>query len=606
LLDTFFQRGLWERVIEEAKIAIEVFGDDTQYFNLMLGKALTENGNLSDAVRPLMLSLEGNEDYSSEVIAYLDKILEIDKSNIPAHFARGRALSKAQRIDEAVEEFLLTVRILPARAEYVLEEIKLLATQAMSHPKIFFALGTIEIHLHKTTDAVKHLIQACELDSDLVKKTIPLFERLEKESPSPLLKFSLAKIYHLANLKTKAVKYFIKAQSEDKSLREPAITELKKICHQTPQDIESRKGLAEIYCDFNNLEDTIEIVGEVYKLDTKEAQWAKSFTKKVLEKNAEHIPSYYLLAKVLFEENDYKRAIEVYKKLIEISPVEMTKVIEILDKNKDDNPDVLLYVADLHNLVGDAPGAVSLYDRLFAIDPNFGVTINDRLEEILTKNHEVGEVHLLQSKIFTFQKEYEKAIKAIKMARQLMPEISQEIILKEGQIYFHKGEAAKAIEIYSQLLNTTKDRRQIYRLIKKTRDEYFNSQINSIKGDDDNARLKRAKLYILMNKITDAERELDFVPQDNRSQKDRLLLKAKAALKRRPLDALGLIRNLPIDTQTASLYAEIYEALGAYQSAASVLRQAKVTGAETRIATYERLAQSKRQTKGKYLIEGRL
>uniref|UniRef100_A0A7C6AGZ2 Tetratricopeptide repeat protein n=1 Tax=candidate division WOR-3 bacterium TaxID=2052148 RepID=A0A7C6AGZ2_UNCW3 len=87
LIDTFFNRKLYDRVIEEAKKGIEVFGNQAQYFNLKLGQALVESGNLSDSVRPLMLALDGEADYSGEVISYLDKILAVDKSNVPAHFA---------------------------------------------------------------------------------------------------------------------------------------------------------------------------------------------------------------------------------------------------------------------------------------------------------------------------------------------------------------------------------------------------------------------------------------------------------------------------------------------------------------------------------------
>lgn len=605
LIDTFFNRKLWDRVIEESKNAIEVFGREAQYFNLKLGQALVEKGNLSDAVRPLMLSLEGPEDFSGEVIKYLDNILNIDKSNVPAHFARGRALSRAQRIDEAVEEYLLTVRILPARAEYVYEELKTLSSKAMANPLIVFAEGSVELVLKKYDDAIKHLLQSCELDNSLVKRVIPLYEKLIKAASSPLLDFSMAKVYHLADLKSSAVKYYIKAQAAEKSYREPAISEMKKICAENPDDIESRKGLAEIYFNFNNLEDSSDLVREIFEADSSESTWAKKFVSNILHKDPQHIPSYYFLADVFLSEKTYKKAVEVYSKLIEIAPVEITNVIEKLVKHKDEHGELILYLGNLYTNTGEINVALKLFDELFTLDSKFGDAITYQIKEILKKNANIGEAYLLAQRIFVYQKEYERAIEAIKRASELLPN-KEEIILQEGQIYYEMGAAEKAIKLYTDLLGTTKNRKTIYRLIRKTRRDYFNSRIEMIKGETDEERLERANLYVLMNRMSKAKKELDFVPKSGFLAKRHTILRAKLYLKRgRPINALEIMKDLPVDEDTAPVYADIYETMGSYEAAALVLRQAGVADMEKRIAGYERLAQERRLAKGKYFIEGR-
>ena len=605
LIDTFFNRKLWDRVISESKNAIDVFGRDAQYFNLRLGQALVEKGNLSDAVRPLMISLEGSDDFSREVIKYLDNILNIDKSNVPAHFARGRALSKAQRIDEAVEEYLLTVRILPARAEYVYDELKTLSSKAMANPLIVFAEGSVELILKKYDDAIKHLLQACELDNSLVKRVLPLFEKLTKAASSPLLDFSMAKVYHLANLKSSAVKYYIKAQAAEKSYREPAISEMKKICADNPDDIESRKGLAEIYFNFNNLEDSSDLVREIYEADKAESPWAKKFVSSILHKDQKHIPSYYFLADVFLSEKDYKKGVEVFSKLIEITPTEITNVIDKVDKIKDEHGELILYLGILYNDTGEVDKALGLFDRLFTLDPSFGDAITYQIKEILKKNSNIGEAYLLAQRIFVFQKEYERAIEAIKRAGELAPD-NEDIILKEGQIYYEMGAADKAIKLYTDLLEKTKNRKAIYRLIRKTRRNYFKSRIEMIRGDSDEDRLERANLYMLMNRLSKAKEELDFVPKSRFAAKRHTLLRAKFYLKRsRPINALEIMKNLPVDEDTAPVYADIYETMGSYEAAALVLRQAGIADVEKRIAGYERLAQERRLAKGKFFIEGR-
>jgi len=605
LVETFFNRKIWDRVIEECRRAIEVFGREAQYFNLKLGQALVEKGNLSDAVRPLMISLEGSEDFSIEVIKYLDKILGIDKSNVPAHFARGRALSKANRINEAVEEYLLTVRILPARAEYVYDELRTLSSKAMANPLIIFAMGNVEYILRKYDDAVKHLLQSCELEATLVKRVIPLYEKLIQTTSSPLLDFSLAKAYHLADVKSSAVKYYMKAQAGDKNLREPAISEMKKICAENPDDIESRKALAEIYFNYNNLEDALDSVSEVYQSRPQESHWAKQFVSNILQKNPQHIPSYYFLAQIFLEEPNHKKTVEVYKKLLELSPAEITKVIGILEGFKEKTGELLLYLGILYKDTGELKRAIRFFAELFKLDTSFGDAIIYQIKEILMKDANMGQAYLLANKIFIHQKEYERAVEAIKHAKELIPE-NEGIILKEGQIYYEMGEPEKAIQLYTKLLDKTKDRKSIYRLIKQARDSYLKERLSMIKEDNDNDRLARAHIYLLMNKPSKAEKELRFTPHNNISFKHHTLLRARLYLKKsRPLDALEIMKNLPIDEETASIYADIYESIGSYEAAARVLRQASIEGMEQRIAGYERLAQERRLAKGRYFIEGR-
>jgi tetratricopeptide (TPR) repeat protein len=606
LVDTFFNRKLWDRVIEESKRAVEVFGrDEAQYFNLRLGEASVESGSLSDAVRPLMLSLDGPEDYSAEVVKYLDKILNIDRSNVPAHFARGRALSRARRVDEAVEEYLLTVRILPARAEYVYEELKTLSAKAMANPLIIFAMGSVELVLKRHEDAIRHLLQACELDITLVKRVIPLYEKIGQSISSPVLDFSLAKAYHLANMKSSAVKHYIKAQTDDKKYREPAIAEMKKICAENPGDIESAKGLAEIYFNYNNLEDSLDLIEQIYKANNRESPWVKKFVSNILKKNPEHIPSYYFLAYIFLHEKSHPKAVDVYKKLLEKSPVEITNVISDIESYKDKSGELSVYLGSLHQETGDIQQALVLFGELFKKDPSFGNAIIYQIKEILKKNSNVGEAYLLAHRIFKHQKEYEKAIEAIHYAKGLLPQ-SNDIALQEGQTYYDMGEPEKAIKLYTELLDKTKDKKAIYRLIKKTRDQYYKEKVEMIKGDDEDSRLRRADMFLVVGKLTRAEKELQFTPKNRITNKHHSLLRARLCVKRsRPIDALEIMKNYPLDEETAPVYADIYDALGSYEAAARVLRQAGIEGMKKRIASYEKLAQERRMAKGKYFIEGR-
>lgn len=607
LINTFFHRRIWERVIEEAKKGIEVFGQEAQFFNLKLGQALVESGNLTDGVRPLMLSLDGEQDYAGEVIKYLDKILQIDKSNVPAHFARGRALAKARRIDEAVDEYLTTARILPARAEYVFEELKTLAVKALANPRIMFALGNIEIILKKYEDGIKHLLQACELDPIFVKQVIPSFEKLIVQMPTPLLQFSLARIYHLAGIKGSAVKYYIAAQAADKNYREPAISEMKKICAEDPKDVESRRGLAQIYFEYNDLEDALDLTSEIYKTNSSESGWVRSFIPKILEKNPKHIQSYYLLLYIFLNEGEYKKAIEVAQRLVSIAPQETPRIIEELVGHLENSPDVLLYLGTLNKQTGNLRNAVKLFEKLFFMDQAQSPQLLVQLQEVIKNDPGYGETYLLAARVHAYQKQYDPAVSALEKAIKIMPERSEEINLRLAQVNYDMGHADRAVEIYQRLLEKTKDRKVIYRLIKKTQGDYLKRKIETIKGDGDRERLDRAAVYLMMDRLSEAEKELMFVPQEPTAAKRHVLLRAQLNIKsNRPMKALEIMKNLTVDAETAPVYADIYEATGSYEAAASVLRKAGITGAEERIEHYRKMAQERRLTKGKNFIEGRI
>ncbi len=554
-----------------------------------------------------MLALDGETDYSNEVIGYLDKILAVDKSNVPAHFARGRALARAKRIDEAVEEYLLTARIVPARAEYVLDELKTISTKSIANPKVIFAMGAIEINLKKYSEGIKHLVQSCELDNNLVSRVLPLLEKLNTQLPSPLLSFNLARVYYLADLKSSAIKFFIDAQEKEPAFREPAISEMKKICNEEPQDIEARKGLAQIYLNYNNLEDALYTTEEVFQIDKNEIRWVKDFVMQILSKNPSHIPSYHFLGKLFINEGNFANAIEVFKKLLDFAPQEAPNIIETLKQEYEKSPELIYFTGVLYKEIGEVNRTIALFKKLFDTDPDFADNIIIQIKEILLKNEKIGPAYLLLSEIYTYKKDYEHALESLKTVEKLIPQRREEILLKQGQLYFEKGEVNKTLEIYTRLLQEAKDRNLVYKTIRKVRDEYFNKKLKEIPKETDEARLLRANVYLLMDKVKDAEKEIQSLGSDKINTRDYIMLRARILLKKnQPIDALETLRKLPVDKDTAMLYADIYESLGSYSAAAGVLKLLNDDSLKPRIERYERLAQERRLGRGRYFIEGRI
>ncbi len=605
LVDTFYGRGLWDKTIEESRYAIEVLGSNVQYFNLKLGQALVETGKLSEAVRPLMISLDGDEDYSNEVIEGLDRILKTDKANVPAHFARGRALSRAGRIDEAVDEYLHTAKILPARAGHVHAELKALSSKEIAHPKIMYALGMIEMGEKNYEEAADNLMKASELDISFVPQVIPMLERLQKRSPSAQLAFSLGRLYSLAGQSGPAIEQYVMAQSKEPKYREPVIAEIKRICADNPGDIDCRKRLAEVYFTYHNWEDILVLLEEIYALDRNEGAWIKDFIGRILEVDRNSPPPYYLLSRILLDDGAQEKAVEVYAKLVETAPTEIVGVMNALRSYPDKKPVALLYLGDLYLDGGYGNESFEAIEQVFSIDPSRADAIAKRLERMIQKYPEMGDAHLLQSRVRSALDDLHGAVESVERALQLMPG-REDIVLRFGQLLHEAGDTERAIEVFSDLLRTAKDRNTIYRLIKAAREDYYKEKISVLKGDDQPTRLERAHFYLMMDRPREAGRELKFEPDGPSTAKRQAILKARLNLKRkRPIDALEIMQTLPLDKETAEAYADVYEAMGSFGAAALALRQSGIDGMEQRINFFEKLAQDKRATRGKYFVEGR-
>jgi tetratricopeptide (TPR) repeat protein len=369
--------------------------------------------------------------------------------------------------------------------------------------------------------------------------------------------------------------------------------------------VESRKGLAEMYFNYNNLEDALDEVQEVVLTASHENDWAKEFIGRILTQSVQHVPSYFALGRIYMAEGNQQRAIDVYKELLQVAPSEVTNVISELEGVKEKRGALLLFLGRMYAAVGDTAQSLLLFDTLFAKDASFADAIVRELRHILQKNAKISEAHMLLYRVFMHERKYEDALEEIEYTQQLMPE-NEEVILKKGLVLYALGEADRAIKLYTELLHTTEDKAAIYRLIRETRARYFTEKLELTQGETDEVRLDRAHLYLIMDQPDMAEQELQFAPRNSSERKRHTLLKARVYLvKNRPIDALEIMKDMPADQETAPTYADIYDALGSYEAAALVLRQTGVKGMEQRIATYEKRVQERRLAKGRYFVEGR-
>ncbi|HID32784.1 MAG TPA: tetratricopeptide repeat protein, partial [bacterium (Candidatus Stahlbacteria)] len=161
LVDALFTKKMFDQVLKEAKEAIESLGGKEKgYFLLKSGQALVEKGSLSDAVRPIMLSLDSDPSLVGDVINSLDHIVSIDQHNIPAHFALGRAYGVAKKIDKAVDELMLTARIVPTRVDRIIEELERLKSYSPASGLPYYARGFLYINNNRVKEGVEELDRA--------------------------------------------------------------------------------------------------------------------------------------------------------------------------------------------------------------------------------------------------------------------------------------------------------------------------------------------------------------------------------------------------------------------------------------------------------------
>ncbi len=613
LIDSLFNKGLYDRTVEECRITVEaVSGKESAYFHLKQAQSLLAKGRLTDAVRPFMLAQENDINFTNEVIEGLEKILSMDRNNIPAHFALGRAYGAARMVNKAVKELLLTARIVPTRINYVMDELKRLEGLAPANAMVHFAQGMLMVEQKKFDEGIAELDQAREMEKNLLDQIVPIYENIEIENPTPMLFLSQARAYADKGTFAPAVEYFRKAFECDPNLLEQVVSGLKGICNDQPENSEARRLLAQIYFDYNALDDAIAIAQETYRTNAGHRAWAIEFAREILAKDAKHIPTYYFLSELCFDENKFGDAIEALNKLKAFAPQEVPEIIKQLEEVYGKNefvPELIIALADRYIEIAQEIKVVQLLRHLFNTDSSFADGVLLRLRNILKKKPDVIECYFLTADILTAQKDYQRAREALEYGEKYATEIEDkvELRLRLANLFNILGDDDKASTALMKALRIAHNKQSVFAAIKDLHHKSLINRLEVLRSDDSNdGRLEAARIHVALGRLSEAEKSLDFVPDNFEMKKRQALIRSQILVaKNRVVDALELLRSYRDDERFAIALADIYEKIGSYAAAIATLKSLKRDEFGPRIKINETRLVEAILTGKKRILEGR-
>ncbi len=613
LVDSLFNKGLYDRTIEECRITVEAVNPkDGAYFNLRQAQALVAKGRLTDAVRPFMLAQENNPEFTGEVIAGLEKILAIDKNNIPAHFALGRAYGAARKVNQAVEELLHTARIVPTRINYVMEELKRLEELAPANALVHFARALLLLDQKNYSEGISEIDQAREMDKSLLDRILPIYNRLEAEAPSPELFLNQAKAFTDKGLYEPAVDYFRKAFEGDPKLLEQIISGLKTICSLQPQNPEARRLLARIYFEYNALDDAVSVAREMYGVSPAYRTWTIEFTDEILDKNPKHIQTYYFRAELCFDEGKFKEGIEALGRLKDFAPHEILTIINFVEselKEEQFVPEILLFLADRYIEIAQEAKALTYLSRLFNTDPSFADAVLFRLKNMLKRRPDIMGAYFLMADILSAQNDFQRAREALEFGERYATEINDkvELRLRLANLLNNLGDMAGVSNALIKALRISPNKSSVYRTIQTLHERSLNNRLEVLKHQTtEESRLEMARVYLGLKQYDEAEKALSFIPSDPETKRKQALLRARILLTRnRALDALELLKPYKDDERITLTLVEVYETVGNYAAAIGLLKELSREEFKNRIQIDEVKLVERFLTGKRSILEGR-
>ena len=581
LVDALYTKGMYEQVLREAKEAIETLsGKEKGHFLLKAGQALVEKGNLSDAVRPIMLSLDSNPDLVDEVIKSLGQIVDIDRNNIPAHFALGRAYGMAKKINKAVEELLLTARIVPTRVDRIINELERLKSYSPASGLPYYARGFLYLNSDRVKEGIAEMERAMEMDNSLVDRILVMLQKLEPTQKTAPLYLTLAKAATIKGLTDVAAQHYQAAFNLEPGARERIIKGLKGLIEKHPDTEDPKKVLANVYLKYGALDNAIILAQGVLKDWPEEVDWVTEVSQEVLNLDPDHVTAHYLLVDIAKRNKDNSRLVETLRHLLDFAPQEVNKVLEITTtwlKEEGKDLGMLLLFADLLYLIGDVAKVSDILDRIFQLYPEAGDEILMRIKNVLKREKTNYSIYGLASTIFIQKRELEKAVEILEMAERycLDPNMRVDLFLRLTYLYNQLGRSEDAKKALNQARKLTPDQKSIFKLITKLKSERIKADVEVLKKKtDEKSRIRLAHELVELGDLEGAEAALHFSPSSSRMFKRWGVIKARLlCLKHQPIDALTLLRSFSLradddlDRKIARERMEIAETIGFYGEA---------------------------------------
>jgi len=593
-MELLYQQRLLDKAFDQANTIVAKWpGAGSAKAYLRLGQIYLEKGELTKAGGGLLKASELDGALSEEVLLNLKKLLEIDDTSLPGHYARAKVLLHLGQYNRSLDELLFVTQREPRWAEKILADIKDIQTADPANHRALLADAQINMVLQNFGPAAAALSQALELAPAIADQVIALYRQMLVKNPDqPQVKMALAKSLVLKNSLEEVVDLLEQALAREGGLAEPAIGLLRQVLQRDKENIAGLYLLSRIYAQRNASEQSVEMLRQILEISEEQSAEVSARLQAIIDQFPQIAPARYLLAQLHARAGRYDLALLEFEAFAKLRPEDRPKVLESLDGILEQNPnqtEVIFFRARLLAESGDIKSSIAGLVRVSELDPARRLVAAAAIERMMTQHPDLPEIYEALGVIYFEMGKFPQARDLLSGAVKMVedPERKTRTLFYLAESHLALRQEEKAEKIMDQVRQLNPDSNEIFRAMRRFNVRRMQVEVDKSyqalqeAPDDEFRKLDLAGKLLGVGKHDTALNLLAFKPQDKETAGRRLLLMARAFLGRgEAVSALEVLRAVPLSEHPFSrfqmdvcyLLGQCYEYLGNYAAAVAAYR----------------------------------
>ncbi|MBI4726489.1 tetratricopeptide repeat protein [candidate division TA06 bacterium] len=593
-MELLYQQRLLDKAFDQANaIAAKWPGAGSAKAYLRLGQIYLEKGELTKAGGGLMKASELDGALSEEALLNLKKLLEIDDTSLPGHYAQAKVLLHLKKYDRSLDELLFVTQREPRWAEKILADIKDIQTADPANHRALVADAQINMVLQNYGPAASALSQALELAPEIADQVAAFYRQMLSKNPDqPQVKMALAKSLVVQNTLDEAVALIEQALSREATLAEPAIGLLRQVLQRDKENIAGLYLLARIYAQRNAAEQSVDMLRQILEISEEQSAEVAVRLQAIIDQFPQVAPARYLLAELQCRTGRYDLALAEYEAVVKARPEDRARVLGSLDHILEQHPnqaEILFFKSRLLAESGDLKASIAGLVRVSELDPSRRTAAAAAIERMMAQHSDLPEIYealgIIYFEMGKFPQARDLLSGAVKMVED--PERKMRVLFFLAESYLALRQEDKAEEIMNQVRQLNPDADEVFRAMRRFNMRRMQVEVDKSSQalqeapDDEFRKLDLAGKLLGVGKHDTAVSLLAFKPQSKETAGRRLLLLARAFLGRgEAVSALEVLRAVPLSEHPFNrfqmdvcyLLGQCYEYLGNYAAAVAAYR----------------------------------
>jgi tetratricopeptide (TPR) repeat protein len=593
-LELLFQEKLLDKAYQKAEQIISKWPDKKgARAHLRLGQISLERGELTKAAGSLMKASELDNGLSAESTESLKRLLDIDVTSLPGHYALARVLMHQRAYDQAIDELLLVGEKDPRLAENIAGDLKTILQTEPANIKALMAEAQIGIIQKKPEVSITALNQVLDIAPENLVGIKELYQKLLSTNPDNFrIKLALAKAHIAGGDIDQAGQLIESVVNADPGLYEQAISLLRLSQEKDRENVSSRILLARIYRLRGSFEQSIEILKGTLEGDIALYETIAQELQSIISLKPELLDARYLLAELYRRQGQPELEVREYQAIYKADSQQQGRILSKLEEIVNDKPELVLAVILSSRILADqgrVAEAMAGYMKACELDNAFRPSAVAEIEKLQLANPNVPEIFEALGTIYFELGKFTQARDMLTQASGMIADSERKmrVLFFLAEAHLALRDEAKADQAMNQVKEMMSDANEVYKALRRFASRRLQVEIDKAyqalqeAPDDQFKKLDLANKLIVIQKFDAAINLLGFKPIDEEVTNRRILTMAKAFWGRKEaMTAMELLRQVPLESHPFSRYqmeicyllGQCYESLGNYNGAVAAYR----------------------------------